>query len=88
MPFLPILWQIVTDIVLFVIRLFTGKFGESDDEKLLKEDIELANAIKNGDEITVARIRERRKHYGKILSILILKVIIFCIISRRIYRLY
>lgn len=36
------------------------------DQERLKEDKELFDAIKSGDSLTVARIREKRKHYKHI----------------------
>ena len=58
--------NIFTRIVEVVLSVFENKQKEQkrlEDKKRLDEDVELSNAIKNGDGITVERIRERRKHY-------------------------
>jgi len=43
----------------------------------LKEDRELADAIKRGDAETVAKIRERRKHYSNLLLLFALAFLTF-----------
>jgi hypothetical protein len=59
-----------------VIGFFNRK--PNPDEQRLKEDIELADAIKNGDSETVSKIRERRKHYSKIVILFIAIFMIGC----------
>lgn len=60
--------------VLKIIGIISNFFDRSSKNDRLKEDKELADAIKRGDSETVSKIRERRKHYSN-LGILIFTLI-------------
>lgn len=66
----------IINTLLTIIRFFWK--SNTAEDKRLKEDLELANAIKNGDSDTVNKIRERRKHYSNILVFVIVLFLLGC----------
>lgn len=56
--------------ILELIGLFSSFNKKADRNSRLEEDKALAEAIKNGDEETVGKIRERRKNYPNALIVL------------------
>jgi len=53
-------------VIILVVTIIKAIFGDKNkmrDKKRVKEDKELAEAIRNGDSKTVGKIRERRKKY-------------------------
>ena len=57
---------------------FLWKSKTNTVDERLKEDMELANAIKKGDSDTVNKIRERRKHYLNILVFISVILLLGC----------
>jgi hypothetical protein len=62
--------------VMSLLGIFNNK--KSKEENLLKEDKELADAIKRGDSDTVSKIRERRKRYSNLCLLVVLCFIVGC----------
>lgn len=69
--------SVIIKIVSFIIGIF-GFFRnkKTKEEYILKEDQELADAIKRGDAETVSRIRERRKRYPNLYALFFLMFLI------------
>jgi len=67
---------VLTKIGGVVYRLFGGKKDETAER--MKEDKELADAIKRGDAETVAKIRERRRRYMSIIILFLCVILSGC----------
>ena len=74
------------DTVLRIFSIIVKFFRPSPKYDRLKEDKQLADAIKRGDSETVSKIRERRKHYSKIGLILFLTVFCGCAYFKHTYK--
>jgi len=72
--------------ILRLISIITRFFKPSQKYDRLKEDKQLADAIKSGDSETVSKIRERRKHYSKLGLILFLTLFCGCITHKDPYK--
>jgi len=68
-------------ILIKIFSVIMGIFGffnnkKSKEENILKEDQELADAIKRGDAETVSKIRERRKRYPNLYVLFFLMFLV------------
>ena len=64
----------ILQLIISILNWIFGRKSESADDAKLREDAELADAIKRGDSETVAAIRERRKRYPNSTILLLLAV--------------
>ena len=67
--------------ILKIFGFLFSAFGNPTDRRL-KEDKELANAIRKGDGKTVGKIRERRKKYPKLFLVLMFVFLTSCMSHR------